>query len=133
MDARVRLSPSKWEYYSESMMIYLLGMGASSHPLRPEACWHGKGRPSNTTDFGILAHLRRSLFTNTPRLGSISGHKRDKYADYFQNSANATEVHRCFCVELGKTFPDYSDDLWGITASDSQNGYVVWRADPPRA
>ena len=46
--------------------------------------------------------------------------KRDKYADYFQNSAIATDVHRRFCMELAKQFPDYSDDLWGITASDSR-------------
>ena len=54
--------------------------------------------------------------------------KRDQYADYFQNSVIATEVHRRFCLELSKQFPDYSDDLWGITASDSENGYVVWGA-----
>ena len=52
-------------------------------------------------------------------------------ADYFQNSATATEVHRRFCLELGKQFPDYSDDLWGITASDSEHdGYVAWGGPP---
>ena len=56
--------------------------------------------------------------------------KRDRYADYFQNSVIATEVHRRFCLELGKQFPDYSDDLWGITASDSQYGYVAWGGPP---
>jgi hypothetical protein len=56
--------------------------------------------------------------------------KRDKYADYFQNSVTATEVHRRFCLELGKEFPDYSEDLWGITASDSQQGYVIWGGPP---
>ena len=33
-------------------------------------------------------------------------------------------------MQLGKQFPDYSDDLWGITASDSQHGYVVWGGPP---
>jgi hypothetical protein len=56
--------------------------------------------------------------------------KRDQYADYFQNSIVATDVHRRFCIELAKQFPDYSDDLWGITASDSQKGYVVWGGPP---
>ena len=56
--------------------------------------------------------------------------KRDRYADYFQNSVIATDVHRRFCVELGKQFPDYSDDLWGITASDSDRGYVIWGGPP---
>src|SRR6201992_1730069 len=29
--------PYKWDYYSELMMIYLLGMGSGSHPLHPSA------------------------------------------------------------------------------------------------
>jgi hypothetical protein len=56
--------------------------------------------------------------------------KRDKYANYFQNSITATEVHRRFCIELGRQFSDYSEDLLGITASDSQQGYVVWGGPP---
>jgi len=56
--------------------------------------------------------------------------KRDKYADYFANSAIATDAHRLFCLELAKQFPDYSDDLWGITASDSEKGYVIWGGPP---
>ena len=42
----------------------------------------------------------------------------------------STDVHRRFCLELTKQFPDYNDDLWGITASDSKNGYVVWGGPP---
>ncbi len=56
--------------------------------------------------------------------------KRDRYADYFQNSILATDVHRRFCLQLAKQFPDYSDDLWGITASDSMHGYAVWGGPP---
>ncbi len=56
--------------------------------------------------------------------------KRDHYADYFRNSAIATDVHRRFCLELDPQFPDYSEDLWGITASDSAKGYVVWGGPP---
>src|SRR4029078_8469727 len=56
--------------------------------------------------------------------------KRDKYADYFKNSAIATEAHRRFCLELARQFPDYSNDLWGITASDSEHGYVIWGGPP---
>ena len=56
--------------------------------------------------------------------------KRDRYADYFRNSTIATDVHRRFCLELTKQFPDYSENLWGITASDSQHGYVAWGGPP---
>jgi len=122
--------PSKWDYYSELMMIYLLGMGSSSHPLRPEA-WLAWKRITFEYDglryIGSFAPLFVHQYSQA--WFDFRG-KRDKYADYFQNSATATEVHRRFCVELGRSFPDYSDDLWGITASDSDRGYVIWGGPP---
>jgi len=57
--------------------------------------------------------------------------KRDDYADYFENSAKATKTHKEFCLSLRGEFPDYSDSLWGITASDSATGYQAW-GGPPR-
>jgi hypothetical protein len=33
-------------------------------------------------------------------------------------------------LELADQFPYYSNDLWGVTASDSKNGYVVWGGPP---
>ena len=122
--------PYKWDYYSELMMIYLLGMGSSTHPLRPEA-WLAWKR--TTFEYDGLRYIGSfaPLFVHQYSQAWFDfRHKRDKYADYFQNSAVATEVHRRFCVELGKNFPDYSDDLWGITASDSDKGYVIWGGPP---
>jgi hypothetical protein len=122
--------PYKWDYYSELMMIYLLGMGSSSHSLRPEA-WLAWKR--TTFEYGGLRYIGSfaPLFVHQYSQAWFDfRHKRDKYADYFQNSTTATEVHRRFCIELGKSFPDYSDDLWGITASDSDKGYVIWGGPP---
>ncbi len=122
--------PSKWDYYSELMMIYLLGMGSSTHPL-PPAAWLAWKR--TTFEYDGLRYIGSfaPLFIHQYSQAWFDfRHKRDKYADYFQNSAIATDAHRLFCVELGKTFPDYSNDLWGITASDSENGYVVWGGPP---
>ncbi len=121
---------SRWDYYSELMMMYLLGMGSSSHPLKPEA-WNAWKRLTFEYDglryIGSFAPLFVHQYSQA--WFDFRG-KRDKYADYFQNSVIATEVHRRFCLELGKKFPDYTDDLWGITASDGPNGYVVWGGPP---
>src|SRR6267378_125718 len=57
--------------------------------------------------------------------------KRDAYADYFENAIKATKAHKLFCLSLHDRFPDYSDDLWGITASDSAKGYYAWGGPPP--
>jgi len=54
----------------------------------------------------------------------------DKYTDYFANSIVATRIHKMWCLELAQRFPDYADDLWGITASDSEHGYAIWGGPP---
>ena len=51
--------------------------------------------------------------------------------DWFDNSVTATRAHKAFCLSLSSEFPAYSDDIWGISASDSRKGYVAW-GGPPR-
>jgi hypothetical protein len=121
---------TRWDYYSELMMMYLLGLGSSAYPLKEEA-WHAWKRL--TFEYEGLRYIGSfaPLFVHqySQAWFDFRG-RRDKYADYFQNSVTATEVHRRFCLELGKQFPDYSEDLWGITASDSEHGYVIWGGPP---
>jgi hypothetical protein len=122
--------PYRWDYYSELMMMYLLGLGSSAHPL-PSKAWDAWKRI--TFDYEGLRYIGSTapLFVHQYSQAWFDfRNKRDRYADYFKNSAVATEAHRRFCVELAKQFPDYSEDLWGITASDSENGYVVWGGPP---
>ena len=42
--------------------------------------------------------------------------------DYFHNSATATRAHRAFCLSLRSFYPSFSENLWGITPSDSNIG-----------
>jgi hypothetical protein len=122
--------PYRWDFYSEQTMMYLLGLGSSSHPLAPEA-WNAWKRTTFEYDgFRYIGSFAPIFVHQYPQAWFDFRGKRDRYADYFQNSVIATEVHRRFCLELAKQFPDYSDDLWGITASDSRNGYVVWGGPP---
>ncbi len=122
--------PYRWDYYSELMMMYLLGLGSSTWPLRPEA-WHAWKRVTFEYDgiryIGSFAPLFIHQYSQA--WFDFRG-KRDQYADYFYNSSLATDVHRRFCIELGKQFPDYTGDLWGITASDSISCYQVWGGPP---
>ncbi|MGH9378380.1 MAG: glucoamylase family protein [Terriglobia bacterium] len=122
--------PYRWDDYSELMMMYLLGMGSSTHPLRKET-WDAWKRITFEYDGLRYVGSFAPLFVHQYSQAWFDfRNKRDQYADYFQNSTAATEAHRLFCVELGKQFPDYSEDLWGITASDSEKGYVVWGGPP---
>jgi hypothetical protein len=122
--------PYRWDNYSELMMLYLLGLGSSTHPL-PDGSWSAWKR--TTFEYDGLRYIGSfaPLFVNqyTQAWFDFRG-KRDKYADYFKNSGISTDVHRRFCLELAAQFTDYSDDLWGITASDSKHGYVAWGGPP---
>jgi hypothetical protein len=120
----------RWGDYSEMMMMYLLGLGSYSHPLPAEA-WNAWKRTTFEYDgiryIGSFAPLFIHQYSQA--WFDFRG-KRDRYTDYFQNSILATDAHRRFCLDLSKQFPDYSDDLWGITASDSRKGYVAWGGPP---
>lgn len=122
--------PYHWDLYSELMMMYLLGLGSPAHPL-PADTWDVWKRTTFEYEgiryigsFGpLFVHQYSQAWFDFRR-------KRDWYGNYFENSVLATDVHRRFCLDLAKTFPDYSDDLWGITASDSAKGYQVWGGPP---
>ena len=121
---------NRWDNYSEMMMIYLLGLGSSSHPL-PSETWDAWKRVVFEYDGLQYIGSFAPLFIHQYSQAWFDFRdKHDKYADYFKNSIVATEVHRRFCLDLSKQFPDYTEDLWGITASDSPRGYVAWGGPP---
>ncbi len=120
----------RWDNYSEMMMMYLLGLGSATHPL-PADAWNSWKRTTFTYDGIKYIGSFAPLFVHQYSQAWFDFRaKRDKYADYFLNSVIATEVHRQFCLDLSKQFPDYSNELWGITASDSQRGYEIWGGPP---
>jgi hypothetical protein len=122
---------ARWDSYSELMMIYLLGLGSPTHPL-PKECWDAWERPR--FEFGGLRYIgsHAPLFVHQYSHAWFDFHgKADAYANYFENSVIATKAHKLWCLSLARQFPDYREDFWGITASDSMHGYVAWGGPPP--
>jgi hypothetical protein len=122
--------PYRWDNYSEMMMMYLMGLGSGSHPLPTQAWDAWKRTVFEYDDIRYIGSFAPLFIHQYSQAWFDFRDKRDRYADYFQNSIIATDVHRRFCIDLAGRFPDYSDDLWGITASDSVRGYVVWGGPP---
>jgi hypothetical protein len=119
---------ARWNHYCELMMIYLLALGSPTHPV-DAACWDAFTRP--TMEFGGFKYISSAdpLFVHQYSHAWFDfRNKRDRYANYFENSITATRAHMAFCLSLGAP---YSADYWGISASDSQHGYVAW-GGPPR-
>ena len=117
---------ARWEHYCELMMIYLLAIGSPTHPVDASS-WNAWTRPK------IAYRGIEYISGNDPIFTHQYSHawfdfrnKRDAYANYFENSVKATKAHKLFCLSLHDRFPDYSEDLWGISASDYVKGYTAW-------
>ena len=122
----------RWEHFCELMMIYLLGIGSPTHSV-PAETWDAWTRP--TIKYQGLEFISGNdpIFTHQYSQAWFDFRdKRDKYANYFKNSVVATKAHKLFCLSLRDRFPDYSDDLWGISASDYEKGYTAWGGPPPQ-
>lgn len=121
---------ARWSHYCELMMMYLLGMGALTEPL-PAKTWSAWSRPTYTYQGITYISSGDPLFTHQYSQAWFDFRdKRDAYANYFENSVKATKAHKLFCLSLKKKFSDYAENLWGITSSDSQHGYVAWGGPP---
>ncbi|HEX8847176.1 MAG TPA: glucoamylase family protein [Pyrinomonadaceae bacterium] len=122
-----------WDTYSEHLMLDLLAVGSPTHSITPRT-WRAWKR-----DYMTYAGYR--YITGGPLFIHQYSHAwvdfrnwRESWSphtDFFANSVAATRAHRAFCISLAKEFPGYSEDVWGITASDSAKGYVAW-GGPPR-
>jgi hypothetical protein len=118
---------SRWDHYSELMMLYLLAIGSPTHPVSAES-WNAFTRPVMT--FGPYTYIsgKDPLFVHQYSHAWFDfARQRDAYANYFVNSITATRACKAFCLSLNR---GYSDDYWGITASDWQHGYTAWGGPP---
>jgi hypothetical protein len=122
----------RWRAYSEASVLYLLGIGSLRHPLSPES-WYAWLRPEvKYREWQFYSG--GPLFTHQYSHAWVDfRHQMDGdpyYINYFENSKIATYAHRDFCISLKSTYSDYSNDMWGVTASDSPAGYVGWGGPP---
>jgi hypothetical protein len=120
---------SRWSHYCELMMIYLLATGSPTHATPPEL-WNKFTRPKIQYKGMEFIGDGAPLFTHQYSQAWYDfRHKRDAYADYFENSVIATRAHKAFCL----SYPDwYNEGYWGVSASDSQHGYHAWGGPPPK-
>ncbi|HEX8558480.1 MAG TPA: glucoamylase family protein [Pyrinomonadaceae bacterium] len=123
----------RWDTYSEHLILQLLAVGSPTHAVTPDA-WRAWSR-RRVTYAGYTYMSDGPLFTHqyTQAWVDLRGRREGWYpfTDYFENSAAATRAHRQFCIDLAREFPAYGPDVWGVSASDSERGYVAW-GGPPR-
>ncbi|MBC7473996.1 MAG: hypothetical protein H7263_06860 [Candidatus Sericytochromatia bacterium] len=125
--------PYHWDTYSEHMILQILAIGSSTHPIPPEA-W--KAWKRTTTNYAGYTYLNSGpLFTHQYSPSYVDFRHRkdtnsDLQTDFFVNSVKATKAHKQFCLDISKQFSGYKENIWGITASDSAKGYLAWGGPP---
>jgi hypothetical protein len=116
-----------WSGYNEALILYLLAIGSPTHPI-PTDSWD---KWASTYEWGtgeyyeypILLHKPGPLFAHQyPQAWVDFRGKKDKYANYFNNSRNATLANRAY--SKGVWYPNPPFDLWGFTASDGP-GHII--------
>jgi hypothetical protein len=118
---------ARWEHFCELMMIYLLAIGSPTHSVAPGS-WNAWTRP--TVEYAGFKYISGNdpIFTHQYSHAWFDFRsKHDRYTNYFENSIKATRAHKAFCLSMPKW---YSEDYWGISASDYQGGYTAWGGPP---
>jgi hypothetical protein len=125
---------SRWTDYSEETMLYLMAIGSPTHPITKDAWYAWRRDRIKFEGYAYVASAPPLFIHQFSHAWVDYRRRRDRKpsaVDYFENSVTATRAHRLFCIKLAKEFPGYSENIWGITASDSAKGYVAW-GGPPR-
>ena len=113
-----------WEGYSESIVLYVLGMGSPTHPLSDSAyaAWTSTYQWENL--FGIDFLYAGPLFIHQfshawiDLRGIQDAFMRRVRSDYFENSRRAVCVQREYARHNPLGFTGYDEDCWGLTACD---------------
>lgn len=115
-----------WRGYNEAMIVYLLALGSPTFPVETEAwtAW------TSTYDLSWGASLGEPHLGFAPLFGHQYGQTwidfhglqcafmRERGIDYFENNRRAVYAQRGYAAANPHGWKDYSEQVWGVTASD---------------
>lgn len=118
--------------FNECLITYILAASSERYPV-PAAVYHRGWAQSDffkngKTFYGHLLPLGFDyggplFFSHYSFLGLNPKGLRDQYADYWQQNVNHTLINHDYCVDNPKKFKGYGENCWGLTASDTYDGY----------
>ncbi len=115
---------NRWQGYDESLMLYILALGAPEYPLPPESY------TAFTSTYRLENHYGYELLDAGPLFihqfphvwidfrGLRDDFMRAHRLDYFENSRRASYVHQQHAIQNPHGFDGYGEHAWGITASE---------------
>lgn len=104
--------------YSIPDNLYTKGWAGGGNYLNGQS-YYGYKLPVGGVKGGPL------FFSHYSYLGFDPRNKKDAYCNYFVRNKAHTYINRAYCIENPKKFQGYSSECWGLTASDTYNGYTA--------
>lgn len=125
-NGEIKFIRSRWDRYSEGILIPFLALGATS--LDAEIWSKGIDRTHYWKRDGLEAFDNLPLFTHYYPLGFIPCKDMvdSTGTDYWKEASNAVKMQLLYCDDK-----DYPEKLFGLTACDGPDGYHAYYPDHP--
>ena len=121
--------------FNECLIVYVLAASGEKYPVT-NAVYHRGWAQSNFFKngkqfYGYTLPLGFDyggplFFSHYSFMGLNPTGLKDQYADYWEQNKNHTLINRAYCIDNPKVFKGYSENCWGLTASDTYNGYNAY-------
>lgn len=118
--------------FNECLIMYVLAASAERYPINASVYHKGWAQgdffKNGKTFYGYTLPLGFDyggplFFSQYSFLGLDPNGLKDKYANYWVQNLNHSLINYSYCVENPKKFKGYGENCWGLTASDTYNGY----------
>jgi hypothetical protein len=124
--------------WNECLIAFVLAASAPRHPIEPSVYHRGwtagqtfaNGRSFDGVPLALGPdHGGPLFFAHYSFMGLDPRQLRDCHADYWRQNVACTRINQAHCIRNPKKFGGYSAECWGLTASDSIDGYVAHAPD----
>ena len=118
--------------FNECMIMYVLAASANRYPVSASVYHRGWAQSNffknGKTFYGYTLPLGFDyggplFFSQYSFLGLDPRGLKDQYADYWEQNKNHTLINHAYCLDNPKKFVGYGENCWGLTASDTYDGY----------
>lgn len=120
--------------WNECLITYVLAASSNTHPVEKVVYDNGFARNgairNNNSYYGIQLPLGEALggplfFEHYSFLGINPFGLSDAYANYQTQVVNHSKINYAYCKDNPQKYYGYSQDCWGLTASDIKDGYTA--------
>lgn len=120
--------------WNEALITYVMAASSPTHAIPKEVYtngWTQNGAMKNgNTYYNTKLPLGTAyggplFFAHYSFLGINPNGLTDAYADYWEQNTAHTKINYEYCRANPKSYYGYSDQCWGLTASDISGGYTA--------